>query len=118
MGPEDGLVDESAPGLPTPVPKNDTEVVGDAGNGAAVGIAEGITNLVVRDLFRAAMPDVSEFVPQTKALTVPETVKARRGGFFFEVEEPPGHLGVYPFTLEDAFMDHHFHYQDFRSFWG
>ena len=112
------LIDESAPGLATPIPQNNAEAVGNARDSAAVGIAESVADLIVGDFLRGAMPDIAEFIAQTKMIAVTESVKAGGIGFFFKIEEPSRHLSMNPLTLKDAFVDHHLHYPEFASIWA
>src|SRR6202040_3421480 len=112
------LVDESAPGLAPAIAKNNAEAVGNTRDRTPVGIAESVANLIVGDFFRRAMPNVAELVAQTKMIAMPESIEARRGALFFKIEEASRHLGVNPFALKDALVDHQLHYQGFSKIWG
>jgi len=112
------LVDESAPGSTPAVTQNNAKAIGDTGDRAAIGIAEGVTNLVIGNFFSGATPYVAELVAQSEMVAVPESVKARRCGFFLKIEEAARDLAVNPFPHEDALMDHQLHYPDFASLWG
>jgi hypothetical protein len=100
------LLDESAPGFAAPIAQHDAKTVGDAGDGAAVSVAKGVTNRFLAHLFRRTAPDVAEFVTQAQMIAMTETVKTRAGTFFFEIEEAARHFGVDAAALEDTTMDH------------
>ena len=100
------LLDKSAPGFAAPIAQHDAKTVGDAGDGAAVGVAKGVTHRFLAHLFRRDAPDVAEFVTQAQMIAMAETIKARAGTFFFEIEEAARHFGVDAAALEDTSMDH------------
>jgi hypothetical protein len=110
----DDLVYEPAPGLSAPVPQHDSETIRDAGDGAAIRVAECIPNRFVTHLLRRTSPDIAKFVSQPKMVSVPEAVQASTGGLFLEIEETTGNLAVHSASFEDTLVDHRSHYQDFR----
>ncbi len=115
MGSEEGsgLVDEAAPGLTTAVAEHDSETVGNAGYGSAVGITEGVAHGFFTDLFGCTAPDVAKLIAQPQVFTMTEAVQPRSGGFFFEVEKAPRDAAVNSSALEDASTDHQVHYPGF-----
>ena len=100
------LLDEASPGFAAPIAQHDAKTVGDAGDGAAVGVAKGVTYRFLAHLFRRAAPNVSEFVTQAQMIAMAETIKTRAGTFFFEIEEAARHFGVDAAALEDTTVDH------------
>jgi hypothetical protein len=105
------LLDKSAPGFAAPIAQHDAKTVGDAGDGAAVGVAKGVTYRFLAHLFRCAPPNVAEFVTQAQMIAMAEAIQTRFGTFFFEIEEAARHLGVDAAALEDATVDHYLYYR-------
>ena len=106
--PDDGsvLLDESAPGLAASIAKHQAEAVGNAGDGAAVGVAKRIAHGFFGHFFRSAAPDVSEFVAQAQMIAMAEAIKTSIGTLFFEIEEAARHFAVDATALEDTTVDH------------
>jgi hypothetical protein len=100
------LLDEPAPGFAAPIAQHDAKTIGDARDGAAVGVAKGVAHRFLTHLFRRAPPNVAEFVTQAQMIAMAEAIKTRAGTFFFEIEEAARHFRVDAAALEDTTMDH------------
>jgi hypothetical protein len=83
------LVDEAAPGLSTAIAEHDAETVGNPGYGSTVGVAEGVAHGVFAHLFGRAAPYVAELIAQAQMVAVSESIEARTGSLFLEVEKTP-----------------------------
>jgi len=106
--PDDGsvLLDESAPGLAASIAKHQAEAVGNAGDGAAVGVAKRVADRFVGHFFGCSAPDVAEFVAQAQVVAMAEAIKTRAGTLFFEIEEAARHLTVDTPAFEDTTLYH------------
>jgi hypothetical protein len=104
------LVDKSAPGLALIVAENNSEVIGNACDGAPVGIAKGVPYRLVGSFGRPA-PHVAMLIAQTDVIAVAVPVKLRRRPVFFKTEEAARHLAMLSLLFEDAARDHQLHYQ-------
>jgi len=115
--PDDGsvLLDESAPGLAASIAKHQAEAVGNAGDGAAVGVAKRVADRFVGHFFGCSAPDVAEFVAQAQVIAMAEAVQARSSTLFLEIEEAARHFAVRAPTFEDTILYHQSHYQDLCS---
>ena len=100
------LLDKSAPGFAAPIAQHDTKTIGDAGDGAAVGVAKRVADRFFGHLFGRSTPDVSEFIAQAQVIAVAEAIKTRAGAFLFEIEEAARHFAVDATAFEDAPLYH------------
>ncbi len=83
------LVDEAAPGLSTAIAEHDAETVGNPRYSSTVGVTEGIAHRIFAHLFGRAAPYVAKLIAQAQVVAVPESIEARAGGLFLEVEKTP-----------------------------
>jgi hypothetical protein len=106
--PDDGsvLLDESAPGLAASIAKDQAEAVGNACNGASVGVAKRVADRFFAHLFGRSAPDVSEFIAQAEVIAMAEAIKTRAGTLFLEIEEAARHFTVDATAFEDAPLYH------------
>jgi hypothetical protein len=112
---EGGLVDETAPGLPTAIAEHNSETVGNSGYGSAVGVAEGIAHRIFAHLFGRAAPYVAKLIAQAQVVPVTESIEARTGGFFLEVEKTPRYAAMHSSAFKDPSTDHQLYYHGFRA---
>ena len=106
--PDDGsvLLDEPAPGLAASVAQHQAEAVGNARDGAAVGIAKRIADRFFGDLFGRSAPDVAEFIAKAQMIAMAEAIKTRAGTLFLEIEEAARHFAVDATAFEDTALNH------------
>src|SRR5579859_3899802 len=109
------LVDESAPGLATPVAQDNPEAVGNARDGTSVGVTKCVTHRFLANFVGGPAPNVAELVSQSKMIAVAEAIEAGFGAFFFKIEEAARYLAMDAPAVENAAMNHQVYYQDFCS---
>src|ERR1700730_4731454 len=109
------LVYETTPGLSTAIAEHDAETIGNSRYGSAVGVAEGIAHGIFAHLFGRAAPYVAKLIAQAQMVPVTESIEARTGGFFLEVEKPPRYAAMHSSAFKDPSTDHQLHYHGFRG---
>lgn len=104
----EALLDESAPGFAAAIAQHDAKTVGHAGDGASIGVAEGVAHGFFTDFLGGSAPDIAKLVAQTEMIAVAKAIQTRAGTFFLKVEEAARYFRMNTAALEDTPMNHQF----------